>query len=96
MMRPIEFTAIEGIRVGHAEDLEAATGCTVVISEAGATAGSGNGLSGLPERRDGAPPAGLRRCGNGRLGRQDPRHGTGDAESLCGLKCYADIRSAGK
>ena len=39
MMRPIEFTAIEGIRVGHAEDLEAATGCTVVISEAGATAG---------------------------------------------------------
>ncbi|MCX5820235.1 MAG: P1 family peptidase [Deltaproteobacteria bacterium] len=38
-MRPIEFTAIEGIRVGHAEDLEAATGCTVVICEEGATAG---------------------------------------------------------
>jgi L-aminopeptidase/D-esterase-like protein len=39
MMRPIDFTAIEGIRVGHAEDFEAVTGCTVVISEAGATAG---------------------------------------------------------
>jgi L-aminopeptidase/D-esterase-like protein len=38
-MRPIEFTAIDGIRAGHAENLEAATGCTVVISEAGATAG---------------------------------------------------------
>jgi len=38
-MRPIEFTAIEGIRVGQAEDLEAATGCTVVICEAGAAAG---------------------------------------------------------
>jgi L-aminopeptidase/D-esterase-like protein len=37
--RTIEFTAIEGIRVGHAEDFDAATGCTVVISEAGATAG---------------------------------------------------------
>jgi hypothetical protein len=38
-MRPIQFTSIDGIRVGHAEDLEAATGCTVVISEAGAPAG---------------------------------------------------------
>jgi L-aminopeptidase/D-esterase-like protein len=38
-MRPIDFTAIEGIRVGHADDIEAATGCTVVICEAGATAG---------------------------------------------------------
>jgi len=39
MIRPIEFTAIEGIRIGHAEDLEAATAAPVVISEAGATAG---------------------------------------------------------
>ena len=38
-MRPIEFTAIESIRAGRAEDLEAATGRTVLISEAGATAG---------------------------------------------------------
>ena len=38
-MREIEFTAIDGIRVGHAEELEAATGCTVVICEAGAAAG---------------------------------------------------------
>ena len=38
-MRPIEFTAIEGIQVGNAENLEAATGCTVVICEEGATAG---------------------------------------------------------
>lgn len=38
-MKEMEFTAIDGIRVGHAEDLGAATGCTVVITEAGATAG---------------------------------------------------------
>lgn len=38
-MREIEFTAIGGIRTGNAEELEAATGCTVVICEAGATAG---------------------------------------------------------
>jgi L-aminopeptidase/D-esterase-like protein len=39
MMKEIEFAAIDGIRVGNAEDLKAATGCTVVITEAGATAG---------------------------------------------------------
>jgi L-aminopeptidase/D-esterase-like protein len=38
-MRQIEFMEIEGIKVGHAQDLEAATGCTVVISEEGATVG---------------------------------------------------------
>ena len=38
-LREIEFTDIEGIKVGNAQDLEAATGCTVVICEGGATAG---------------------------------------------------------
>jgi L-aminopeptidase/D-esterase-like protein len=38
-MQEIQFNAIEGIQVGHAQDLQAATGCTVVISEEGATAG---------------------------------------------------------
>jgi L-aminopeptidase/D-esterase-like protein len=38
-MREIAFTDIEGIRIGHAEDLKAATGATVIISEAGATVG---------------------------------------------------------
>ena len=38
-MRQIDFSEIEGIRVGHAQDLTAATGCTVVISESGATVG---------------------------------------------------------
>lgn len=38
-MREIGFTEIGGIRIGHAEDLEAATGATVIISEAGATVG---------------------------------------------------------
>jgi L-aminopeptidase/D-esterase-like protein len=33
------ITAIEGIRVGHATDLEAITGCTVVLCERGAVAG---------------------------------------------------------
>lgn len=35
----IKFTDIEGIKVGHAQDLEAITGCTVIICEEGATAG---------------------------------------------------------
>ncbi|MDA8125778.1 MAG: P1 family peptidase [Deltaproteobacteria bacterium] len=38
-MKTIEFTEISGIQVGSAEDREAATGCTVVLCEAGATAG---------------------------------------------------------
>ena len=38
-MREIAFTAIEGIKVGHAQNLEAATGCTVILCEEGATAG---------------------------------------------------------
>jgi L-aminopeptidase/D-esterase-like protein len=38
-MKQIDFTEIEGILVGHAQDLAAATGCTVIISEQGATAG---------------------------------------------------------
>ncbi len=38
-MREIEFSRIEGLKVGHAQDLEAATGCTVVISDQGAVAG---------------------------------------------------------
>lgn len=33
------LTAIRGIRVGHATDLEGITGCTVVLCEAGASAG---------------------------------------------------------
>jgi L-aminopeptidase/D-esterase-like protein len=38
-MHQITFTDIEDISVGHAHDLDAATGCTVVICEQGATAG---------------------------------------------------------
>ena len=38
-MREITFSAIEDIKVGHAQNLEAATGCTVVLCEEGATAG---------------------------------------------------------
>jgi len=38
-MRQIAFTEIGGIRVGHAQNFEAATGCTVIISEKGATVG---------------------------------------------------------
>ncbi len=33
------ITEVDGIRVGHATDLEAATGCTVVVCEAGAVGG---------------------------------------------------------
>jgi L-aminopeptidase/D-esterase-like protein len=38
-LREIAFTEIEGIKVGHAQNLEAATGCTVILCEEGATAG---------------------------------------------------------
>jgi L-aminopeptidase/D-esterase-like protein len=38
-LREIAFTAIEGIKVGHSQNLEAATGCTVILCEEGATAG---------------------------------------------------------
>lgn len=38
-MKEIKFSDIDGVRVGHAQNLEAATGCTVVICEEGANAG---------------------------------------------------------
>ncbi len=38
-LKEIKFTDIDGIKVGHAQDFEGATGCTVVICEEGATAG---------------------------------------------------------
>lgn len=38
-MNPMDFLEIEGIKVGHAQDLNAATGCTVLILESGATVG---------------------------------------------------------
>ncbi len=36
---PIDISEIGGIRIGHAQDLTAATGCTVIICDEGATAG---------------------------------------------------------
>lgn len=38
-MKTIDFTDIGGLKVGHAQDIRAATGCTVVICEKGAVAG---------------------------------------------------------
>lgn len=38
-MKEIKFTDIEGIKVGHAQDLEAATGCTVILCPEGAIGG---------------------------------------------------------
>lgn len=38
-MNTIKITDIEGIKIGHAENLEAATGCTVILCEEGAVAG---------------------------------------------------------
>lgn len=38
-VREIEFTDLPGIRIGNAQDLKAATGCTVVLCENGAVAG---------------------------------------------------------
>jgi len=39
MLTPINFSEIEGLQVGHAQDMQAATGCSVVICAHGATAG---------------------------------------------------------
>jgi|SRR5208283_2382600 len=36
-MNQIEFTEIGVLKVGHAQNFEAATGCTVIINEKGAT-----------------------------------------------------------
>lgn len=38
-MKEIKLTDIDGIRVGHAQNYEAITGCTVIICEEGASAG---------------------------------------------------------
>ena len=38
-MKQIDLLEIEGIRIGHAQNLEAGTGCTVVICEDGAVTG---------------------------------------------------------
>ena len=39
VMKVIKLTDIQGIKVGNAQNLKAATGCTVIICEKGATAG---------------------------------------------------------
>jgi len=39
MVEEAAFTDVEGIRVGHAQDFDALTGCTVVLCEEGATGG---------------------------------------------------------
>jgi len=38
-MKEIQIADIKGVRVGHAQDLNAATGCTVILAWEGATAG---------------------------------------------------------
>jgi len=38
-LRQIDFTEIDDIKVGHEQDLQAGTGCTVIICEKGATGG---------------------------------------------------------
>lgn len=38
-MKEIKFTEIDGIKVGHSQDFEGATGCSVVLCEEGASGG---------------------------------------------------------
>lgn len=38
-MEPIDFMEIGGVKVGHAQDEDAATGCTVILAEQGAVLG---------------------------------------------------------
>ena len=39
-MKKIKINEIENFRIGNAQDLEGATGCTVIVCEKGATAGA--------------------------------------------------------
>lgn len=38
-MKEVSITDIKGIKIGHAQDLEGGTGCTVILTEDGASAG---------------------------------------------------------
>lgn len=50
-MREIKITDIAGIKIGHAQDLNAGTGCSVLIAEKGVTAGV-DVRGGAPGTRD--------------------------------------------
>ena len=39
MLREISITEIESIKIGHAQNMEQATGCTVILCEKGAPTG---------------------------------------------------------
>ena len=57
-MEEIAVTDIEGISVGHAQNLKAATGCTVVIGREGVTAGGGCSGRGARDKRNRSPGPG--------------------------------------
>lgn len=60
-MEEIEFTDIGGLKVGHAQDFDAATGCTVVLCEKGAWAGVDvRGSSPSTRETDGLNPVNVR------------------------------------
>ena len=60
-MEEINFTDIGGITVGHAQDFDAATGCTVVLCEKGAMAGVDvRGSSPSTRETDGLNPVNVR------------------------------------
>jgi L-aminopeptidase/D-esterase-like protein len=48
MKRPSAITDVPGIRVGHATDVKALTGCTVILCEEGAIGAAGSWLSWSP------------------------------------------------
>lgn len=50
-MKNVKFTDIPGIKVGHSSNMEAVTGCTVVICEKGASAGV-DVMGGAPGTRE--------------------------------------------
>src|SRR3990172_2252004 len=57
MSRRNAITDVPGIRVGHADDPEALTGCTVILCERGAI-GGGDQRGGAPGTREAELPAG--------------------------------------
>ena len=55
-MNSKSITDVQGIRIGHQTNVEAATGCTVVLCEDGAVGGVGRSRLGAGNSGDGPAP----------------------------------------
>ncbi|HEY5584725.1 MAG TPA: P1 family peptidase [Ruminiclostridium sp.] len=93
-MERIDITAFEGIHIGHAEDLVAATGCTVVLCPKGAVCGV-DVRGGSPGTRDtdALNPINNRKCVHGILLAGGSYFGL---DAAGGVMQYLEERSIGR